>query len=75
MAEFKLTGMEPIKPLIFSEAGFMPSFMTDRIEPISPSTYLPTNVCGATAEVYETYMLFDPPSISLRNPSTSSHLD
>lgn len=70
MAEIKLTGMEPLKPLIFFEADFMSSFMTDRTEPITPSTNKPTNVCGVTAEVYETYMHFDPPSISLRNPST-----
>lgn len=75
MAGFKVTGIQPLNPLIFSEADFMPSYVTDRPEPTSPSTNRLTNASGSTAEVSETYMPIDPPSISPSRPSTSSHVD
>ncbi|KAG8239936.1 hypothetical protein J437_LFUL019460, partial [Ladona fulva] len=47
MAGFRVTGISPLNPIIFTESDFMPSYATDRPEPPvktgneSPPSYSP----------------------------------
>lgn len=75
-----MTGIQPLNPLIFSEADFMPPYMTDRLELTSPSTNSPTYAFGTATEDSEFYMPIDPPiflpvGLPLRHMWTTSLLN